>query len=74
MDEYMAQEIYLDEAAYRQGKLALWQDYQQLQAMPVIQQAGNFADYQVCMESIGCLLGKNGNELILCRKYSIISS
>ena len=58
MDEYMAQEIYLDEAAYRQGKLALWQDYQQLQAMPVIQQAGNFADYQVCMESIGCLLGK----------------
>lgn len=58
MDEYMAQEIYLDEAAYRQGKMALWQDYQQLQAMPVLQQACNFADYQVCMESIGCLLGK----------------
>lgn len=58
LDEYMAKEIYLDEAAYRQGKLALWQDYQQLQAMPVIQQAGNFADYRVCMESIGCLLGK----------------
>ncbi|MDD6598121.1 glycosyltransferase [Anaerovibrio sp.] len=58
MDEYMAQEIYLDEAAYLQGKMALWQDYQQLQAMPVLQQAGNFAEYQACMESIGNLLGR----------------
>lgn len=58
LDEYMAQEIYLDEAAYLQGKMALWQDYQQLQAMPVLQQAGNFAEYQACMESIGNLLGR----------------
>ena len=58
LDEYMAQEIYLDEADYRQGKMALWQDYQQLRERTVIQQAGNFAEYQACMESIGNLLGR----------------
>lgn len=58
LDEYMAQEIYLEEVDYRQGKMALWQDYQQLRERTDIQQAGNFAEYQACMESIGNLMGR----------------